>query len=363
MRIGFDAKRLFHNRRGLGNFSRIMVSSLAEYYSDHEYYLYTPSDPGDNLTDDFRQMPFHIRTAHGISKWYWRSRGIISDLKKDQIDVFHGLSHEIPYGIHKSGIFTVVTVHDTIAYKYPQYFSLIDRNIYRHKLKYAVLHADLIQCISQSTAADVLQLFQVPKERIRVIPPILDKIYMVESPPIKPTRLPELYYLYVGALTKRKNLTMLLTAWDKSGTESHLILIGQGPMESHLRKLAKSLNRSQQVHILSGITQSALPAFYAHARALLYISEYEGFGLPLMEAAAASCPVITSDVSSMPEVLGDASIQVNPMDVNSVVDGIKQLEQLSNQERNSLLKKAKNHLQDYSPARVSSRIMTELYQV
>ncbi len=360
MRIGYDAKRLFHNRRGLGNYSRSLVKALGKSYPEEEYFLYTPSAPQDEMSNDFRQMPFHIKTASGLFSWYWRTRGILNDFVRDKIEIYHGLSHELPLGIHNSSVKSVVTVHDTIAFKYPQYFSFIDRNIYQTKLSYAVQSADIVHCISNSTAADVINQFKIDEEKIRVIPPILDEHFLLEDKPVKPKALPEKYYLYVGALGQRKNLMNLLSAWHHSGTDAHLVYIGSGEMSHQLKGLAEDYNENYRFHIYSDVSYAELPAYYAHAEALVYISEYEGFGLPLMEAAAASCPVITSDVSSMPEVLGDTSIQVNPLNVDAIADAIKAFEEMSAEEVNDLKDRARNFIDRYRAEVVSKDVM-EMY--
>lgn len=363
MRIGYDAKRLFHNRRGVGNYSRILIRTLGAFYPDYEYFLYTPTDPHDDLSKDFRQRPYHIKTAGKKIPWLWRTRGILKDLKRDKIDIYHGLSHELPYGIHKTGIKTVVTVHDMIAFEYPQYYTFFDRNIYQLKLKYALKNANIVHCITQSTADEVQKRFKVPVDKIVIIPPILDERFLVEKTLPKPAGLPDSYYLFVGALTMRKNLIYLVKAWAKSKSKSDLILVGNGPLYHPLKKLATSLDVENRLHILTDIDYDKLPAYYTHARAATYISEYEGFGLPLLEAAASHRPVITSSVSSMPEVLGDASIQVNPHDKKSILDGILKFEKLSDTEIKQMTDTAYNRIQQYRKDAVCDRFKNKLYRV
>lgn len=361
MRIGYDAKRLFHNRRGLGNYSRSLVGAIGDNYPDAECFLYTPSDPQDSLGKDFRQMPFHIRTSGAMFSSYWRTRGILQDIEEDKLDVYHGLSHELPFGIEKLNLKSIVTVHDIIFYHYPEYFNLIDRKIYKAKLKYALKAADIVHCISRSTAEDVQEIYEVPMDKIRIIPPILDERFLLDEIPEKPRGLPDSYFLYVGALTERKNLVRLVNGWGASETETELVFVGNGSIEGEIKVAAHELEKREKVHFYEDVGHRDLPAYYAHARCLIYVSEYEGFGLPLMEAAATGCPVITSEVSSMPEVLGDASILVNPMKIESISNGIRQLERMNQSEIATLVKNAYNKIQDYRGEFVSKKIWEELY--
>src|SRR5581483_8496685 len=168
MRIGYDAKRAFLNRTGLGNYSRWLIQSLALYHPQNHYYLYTPKlKPGNNI--DF---PSVVRTILPKSKLFtswWRSSGIVQDLLRDKIDLYHGLSHELPAGIGKTGIKSVVTVHDLIFMRFPQYFSWINRVIYGAKLKYACQAADKIIAISDRTKQDIIELIGISPDKIEVV--------------------------------------------------------------------------------------------------------------------------------------------------------------------------------------------------
>ncbi|HHH52955.1 MAG TPA: glycosyltransferase family 1 protein, partial [Bacteroidetes bacterium] len=162
MRIGFDAKRLFLNYTGLGNYSRTLVSNLQRFYPQHEYHLYTTKTTRNKDTEEFFDTSkYTIHECHYSLKSYWRSYSIVENLKNDGIDIYHGLSAEIPFGIDKSGIKTVVTIHDLIFKFFKKDYTLIDRMLYNMKTKYACNHADKIIAISKRTKDDILSIYGI----------------------------------------------------------------------------------------------------------------------------------------------------------------------------------------------------------
>jgi hypothetical protein len=130
MNLGFDAKRAFHNQTGLGHYSRTLIRSLAKFYPEHAYYLFNPNPAihfkiwGDNIHEI---LPSSF--GHKLFSSAWRSSGVKKDLKKYKIDLYHGLSHEIPFGIDETGIPSVVTIHDLVHERYPEQYDPIDVKI------------------------------------------------------------------------------------------------------------------------------------------------------------------------------------------------------------------------------------------
>jgi hypothetical protein len=166
MRIGYEAKRAFLNMTGLGNYSRGIISMMALNYPDNEYLLYTPEARSNKRLDFLAQLK-RVKTVTPKSSFFtslWRSRGVVADLKRDGVDLYHGLSHELPIGISKSGIQSVVTIHDLIFMRFPKYFGFISRQIYAAKIRYACKHADRIIAISERTKADLVQLMRIHPE-------------------------------------------------------------------------------------------------------------------------------------------------------------------------------------------------------
>ena len=138
MKIGFDAKRAFTNNTGLGNYSRDTIHILSHQSTDNKYFLYTPINNDNNRISSFaRRKNIIICTPKNLFnkaiKAYWRSRGILKDLESNRINIYHGLSNELPINIEKTSIRTVVTIHDLIFIRYPKLFGTIDRKIYHQK--------------------------------------------------------------------------------------------------------------------------------------------------------------------------------------------------------------------------------------
>src|SRR5690606_15730212 len=172
LKIGFDAKRAFLNTTGLGNYSRSLIMALSQFFPDNAYFLYTPKTKFPRLTGHFQaQKNIQIRqpAAVPLFRSMWRTKCITGGLKTDELDIYHGLSHELPLGIQKTGIKSVVTIHDLILFGYPEYYKLADRKIYEAKFRYACKHADAIIAVSEQTKRDLQTFLQVPGEKIEVI--------------------------------------------------------------------------------------------------------------------------------------------------------------------------------------------------
>ena len=186
LRIGYDAKRLFNNFTGLGNYSRTLLQDLSEHFPENEYLLFSPKvKKNDRTKPFFDPSKYTIKTAKGNST-FWRSLGIKKDLENNQIQLFHGLSHEIPFGLQKTKIKSVVTIHDLIFKHYPEQFPFIDRKIYDWKFKYSCENADRIVAISESTKKDIIHFYNIPPEKIEVIYQTCDALFkthkFVENP-------------------------------------------------------------------------------------------------------------------------------------------------------------------------------------
>jgi glycosyltransferase involved in cell wall biosynthesis len=340
MRIAFDAKRAFQNTTGLGHYSRTLIKGLATMYPEHEYYMAAPKPT--SLFDIKPYKNVYLLTPGGMSKTFsslWRSNWVKSDLKKNKIDLYHGLSHEIPVGIQHTGIRSVVTIHDLIFEKYPQQYNPIDVTIYRKKFRYACMHADKVIAISEQTKKDIVELYNIPAEKISVVYNSCDPSYSQLLPEQKinevKTRysLPADYLLYVGSIIERKNLLNICKALHELEGKIDIPLVvigtGSGKYYQQVKQYVKVNNLKHKVIFLSEeystIPNADFPAIYQGATALLYPSVYEGFGLPILEAMYSNTPVITSNVSCMPEVGGDAAIYVDPYNAEDISGAIFQV--------------------------------------
>jgi glycosyltransferase involved in cell wall biosynthesis len=314
MRIGFDAKRAFHNTTGLGSHSRDVLRVLLRHHPEHELVAYTPPrgriafDPGG---------PLAVRGPRGLLgralPSAWRTAGLAGDAARDGVELFHGLTAELPLGLERRGIRSVVTIHDLIFERYPELYGALDRRIYRWKARSAVARADLVVAVSEQTKRDVVDWYGVAPERIRVIPngcaaafreargrEALDEV-------ARRLALPPRFLLSVGTVERRKNLEVVVKALPALPGLA-LVAVGRAtPYLEELRALARSLGVEDRVRFLSGAPLADLAALYRLAEIVVYPSIFEGFGIPILEALCSGTPVVTSRGGCFPEVGGPDS--------------------------------------------------------
>ena len=364
MNIGFDAKRLFLNYTGLGNYSRNLVANMQKYYPQHHYHLYTPATVKNRDTEIFFDTSkFTIHTAGTNFKALWRSFLIKKDLLKDDIDVFHGLSAEIPYGLHKTKIKSVVTIHDLIFRFFKNDYPFIDRKIYDHKTKYACRHADKIITVSKHTKEDIKKLYKIPSDKITTVYiPInenFDKEYTKEELKYtaKKFNLPPAFFLYVGSITGRKNLSTIIEAISTLNKDEYLPLVVIGKGKAYYQKIQKLIKEKNiDVLFLQDVDNEDLPKIYHLSHFLVFPSVYEGFGIPVLEALQCHKPVIVSDNTSLVEVAGECGTKIPHNDISKWASSIKSHSQniFNNDE---IKKKCQNHLLQFDPKLLSKKIM------
>lgn len=334
MKIGFDAKRAFSNSSGLGNYSRDTIRILSTYYPDNEYQLYTPL-----ISDRFKSDRFFNTEVitpgtliHKLFASYWRSKGIIKDIRKHGTSIFHGLSNELPFGIEKSGVKTVVTIHDLIFLRHPGFYKPIDRKIYEKKFSYSTEIADKIVAVSEQTKNDIIDFLGVPAEKILVIYQGCSPLYYIRSSPekqamiIKKYNLPEKYILSVGTIEERKNQLSIVRALHEHGIDLPLLLVGNYPSRySEKIKQYITENRMEQVYFLKDIPLEDLTVIYQLANVFVYPSLFEGFGIPIIEALVSGIPVITSKEGCFSEAGGEAARYIDPLDVEEIAETLKDI--------------------------------------
>ncbi len=377
MKIGFDAKRAYHNNTGLGHYSRTLIVNLAQFYSNNKYFLFTPS-----LSDSFDVSAYeNIKSIipgnfpNTLFKNKWRSKWVIEDLKKMSIDIYHGLSHQIPIGINKTAIKSVVTIHDLIFERYPEQHGRINVLLYRKKFKYACNNADAVIAISEQTKNDLIDFYHIPKEKIHVCyqtcnPLFMEKVGELEKQRIKiKYNLPDKFFLYVGSITERKNLLTVCKAIKSIDNDIPLIVIGSGrKYKSQIKIYLQQNNMAHKVVFLNDIKAAQtedyknskdFPAIYQCASIFVYASIFEGFGIPLLEALWSGVPVISSNASCMPETGGDAAMYVNPFDDNDLAKKMKMViedESLAIE----MIRKGFVHAQNFTAEKCTASVM-EVY--
>ncbi len=340
MKIGFDAKRAFHNTTGLGNYSRDLIRILATYYPDNQYYLYNPKRPKINRLQMETNMIMRQPTSlmDRIFPSIWRSKGILKDLKKDNLDIFHGLSGELPLNINKTGIKSVVSIHDLIFLRFPELYKPIDRKIYTAKFKSAIKNADIVVAISETTKKDIIHFFATDENKIKVIYQGCHHAFKQSYSPeqkkqvIKKYQLPKQFVLNVGTLEERKNALTIVKSLKN--TDLHLVLVGrETPYTKQIHDFVTQNNMSQRVHFLKNLSLQELAILYQLASLFVYPSIYEGFGIPIIEALYSKTPVITQQKGVFPEAGGPDSFYIqNTLDEKELQNKILEVLQQDNAE-------------------------------
>jgi glycosyltransferase involved in cell wall biosynthesis len=319
MRIGFDAKRAFYNNSGLGNYSRNTINMLANIYPNEEYFLYSPNIP--EKIPDFAKNKTLIsaKAKTKIGRSLWRSILSGNKIKNDNINVFHGLSNELPLNLHRKQIPSVVTIHDLIFMRYPELFKSTDVSIYTYKFKQACKNADRIIAVSKQTKEDIVRYFKISPAKIHVIYQDCSNIFhnkiSIEkrSVVLQKHALPKNYILNVGTIEKRKNTLLILKAMALYNIKTPLVIVGRPT--SYVNSLiayAKKYSLKDRLILRFEVNNEDLPAIYQNASAFVYPSLFEGFGIPILEALNSGVPVITSNASSLPEVAGNNSVLIDP---------------------------------------------------
>ncbi len=313
MKIAYDAKRMYHNHRGLGNYSRDVLRLMATYAPENEYLLFAKP------TDKYSFPQTTTVAPEGIWRALpslWRSWGCTRSL--DGVDIYHGLSGEIPCGI-KPPVRTVVTVHDAIFLRYPELYSLTYRHLFRRKVQYACDHADRIIAISEQTKCDIIDFFHADERKVQVICQGCNNIFRqpVTDEALAGVKarynLPEEFILIVGAIEPRKNLANLIRAVAAARMSVPVFALG-----AHTKYADECVRIAGQLdvrlHCLYNVPFADFPAIYKAATLLAYPSFFEGFGIPILEAMCIGVPVVTSTGSCFAETGGDAALYANPAD-------------------------------------------------
>jgi len=329
MRIGFEAKRLFLNDRGLGNYARNLLYGLIKYHPDNDYHLYTTKYTEQYINPSLINSDHTmVHTPDGLlgalSKSAWRSLQLGKVSSKHGLDVFHGLAQELPKDIRKSKSKSVVSIHDMIFLQHPEFYKPIDRRIYFNKVKFAVNNVDHIVAISEQTKSDILNTFKVSENRISVIYQSCNEVFyskrsIKELAQVKQKwKLPNEYLLYVGALNENKNVKVILEAMHilEGELDIPLVIVGKGyAYKKILIEYAQKHKLTNRVFFASEIadpTPLELSSFYQLASLFIFPSFYEGFGIPILEARFSDTQVIASNSSCLEEAGGDNSLYFDP---------------------------------------------------
>jgi glycosyltransferase involved in cell wall biosynthesis len=364
MNIGFEAKRVFHNKTGLGNYSRDFIRILSTYYPENKYFLYNPKPSKETLFVPNENNVFEKSPSSPFYKKFkniWRQKGVVNDLAKNNIQLFHGLSGEIPIGLKEKGIKSVVTIHDLIFMRYPHLYSFFDRNIHYYKFKKSTQNADLIIAISEQTKSDIINFLNVDPAKVHVIyqgcNDAFKKTYTDKKKDIiaKKFNLSEQFILNVGTLEERKNALTIVKAIKD--LDVNLVLIGKETAYANtIHEYISANNLQNRVRFLKGVTTEELAIIYQLATVFVYPSIFEGFGIPIIEALYSKTPVITNKNGVFPEAGGATSLYIEPFDILDLKNKIYQVIEDDNLSA-AMKEKGYEFVQKFNDVDIANRII------
>jgi glycosyltransferase involved in cell wall biosynthesis len=330
VKIAIDARKL--HDFGIGTYIRNLLRHLSRLDRENEYVLLChESDMGvaGTLGENFRTV-LEQAANYSMSEQFH----IPLVLMREKPDVFHAPHYVLPVAVRSR---SVVTIHDCIHLMFPQY--LPNRAAYayaRGAMWSAARRSDRILTVSEASKRDILHFFNVPPEKIVVVYNGIDERFWMQPSSEEVARVRERFQLdhgfvlYAGTIKPHKNLVRLIEAFAalRKGEFEELKLLIIGDEISKLPALRRAVHihkLHKHVRFLGFLPDETLAALYRLAAVFVFPSLYEGFGLPPLEAMASGTPVVTSNVSSLPEVAGDAAILVDPYDVSSIVDGVRRV--------------------------------------
>lgn len=342
MVFGLDGSRAFvSGRTGTENYSYQLLKALAKIDKKNQYIVYLRSV---NSLNQLWPDNFQFK----IIKWprLWTQAGLAIQTFQDKPDVLFVPAHTLPV-IRKPSLKTVVTVHDLGSEYLPSMHQIKQRLYLGFMQRIQLKSADKIIAVSEATKKDLVEKLGIGEEKITVIYEGYDKerFKMQKSKSfsncLRQSKINQTikkynlmyhnYFLFVGTVQPRKNLERLIIAFSRlplrGPTAIRLVIVGQkGWMSEQIYALPKKLGIGERVKFLGYVPENDLPALYSGALALTFPSLFEGFGLPILEAQACGCPVLTSNVSSTPEVAGKEAIYVDPYSVDDIVEGMGRLQ-------------------------------------
>lgn len=346
-RFGYNKDTGLPNRVGSSVYCFELLTNLAKLDKENNYEIYMPQSPTNDLpkaTDKWRYTVLPSRKMWTITSLS------LNLLKNRSLDVFFTPTHYLPIFSPKK---SVVSILDVSYIYFPQLFKKKDLIQLKKWTKYSARKSDKILTISESSKSDIIKEYGVSGNKIEVIYPgintslpVNNKLKMEDLE--KKFGIKNKYILFVGTLQPRKNIERLIEAYSKIETDVSLVIVGRrGWQFEEILNAPEKYNVKDKVLFLENVSDEDLPAIYRNAEFFILPSLYEGFGIPVLEAMSYETPVITSNVSSLPEVGGDAALYVDPNDADDIANKMKKLLGDNNLKK-QLIEKGKKQVEKFS---------------
>lgn len=333
MRVCLDISAGLGQGAGIGRYALQLALALYQLADRPELRLFHNRQPLDRLPPALTHLQ-RSQAPFGNKAWrlYLLSGMPLHPSWRTAInesDLFHGADALAP----RLYLPTFITIHDLTTLLYPRYHTWMNRTYQRWALPLMARRSSAIIADSRSTQQDIVRLLGVPSSKVTVVHLGVDTERFIPRTcagtlaSLVQIGVRQPYLLAVGTLEPRKNLAMLLQAYARLPSSAPKLVLagGIGWGDNSLSALVEQLNLKERVHLPGYVPDELLPGLYGNAELYVYPSLYEGFGLPVLEAMACGAPVITSNVSSLPEVAGEAAIQVNPRNASELAEAIQTL--------------------------------------
>lgn len=361
VRIGIDARPLSDQLCGIGHYLKNLLDRLKSIDTFNQYYLFSNRRIDYDTNASLSWHKIEDRFERKLLGTIWSQTVFPIRIKKLNIDLLWSPRHHLPL-IRSSRIKTVLTIHDLVHRLYPETMSLPNLMVEKTLMNRSIRRADRIVAVSHSTASDLMKCHPRCRGKTRVVqngtPPWTEDAAGKDDP-ASPKTL-QRYFLFVGTIEPRKNLYRLLRAYEQanfSSPDCHLMIVGGKGWKNHaLRKRLEEHPLKNRIHLTGYLPRSHLKAVYQRAICLVFPSIYEGFGLPILEAMKCGTPVITSNVSSMPEVAGDAALLVDPYDTDQLARNMIRLSR-DDRLRKELIGKGYRRAMDFSWDRAACEML------
>ncbi len=349
MRIGVNARLLLPGRKeGIARFATSVLKRITQEHSEHQYYFYFDRPYSEEYIYNASITPRVLgpQARHPILWNWWFNRSLKRQLKADKCDVFFSPEG---YCSLTSDVPQVIVVHDLAFEHFDNHIKSSHQRYLRKNSPLFCKKAKVILTVSEFVAEDIENKYAIEPGKIKIAnnatelsPPENVSITVTKNHP---------YFVYVGALHPRKNILRILEAYatfkQQDDQDTHLVIIGRFAWESKAiqKALASSPYKDQIVHLDKYLGD--ISPILSGAKALIYPSLFEGFGIPILEGFACQIPVITSNVSSMPEVAGDAALLVDPHSTDAIANAMRLISK-DEALRQELIKKGSQRIQNYS---------------
>ena len=365
MRIGINGRFLVAKQTGVQRAAYNLVTSLVKIDRDNEYFLFTGHDeterPEWNLPN-VHVIADDLREGHTLRNLIWEQVKLPRLARRYGIDILHSPANMAP--LFYAGR-SVIHIHDLCFVVNPEWYSFSFRTWYNFVIPRLARRATKVITNSNNSCNDLLQFCNLPAEKVSLVHWAVDQAFL-STKPMQPIDMPDPYILYVGSLEPRKNIKSLVRAFEKlrfdhPDLQVKLILIGgESPLFADIGLTIKDFK--EDIILKGFVDDEVLRSYYRQASLVAYPSLYEGFGLPPLEAMASGVPVVTSNTSSLPEVVGDAALMVDPMDVENLSRAMAEV-LLNETLRQSMVDKGLRQVQKFSWQRVARNVMATYYEV